>query len=66
MISGLRSFSILGYVIYVLIFFFLEKKTGIPFISNRTILVILTIIWVVFIAILAVVEYKRNKEEDDL
>jgi heme/copper-type cytochrome/quinol oxidase subunit 4 len=66
MFSGLRAFGVIGGAIYLLIFLFLEKKTGIPFFSNSIIFVILITIWVVFIIILAVLEYRRDKEEDEL
>jgi len=61
--SPYRIFCVLGGVVYLLIFFLIEKKTSIKFISYKPYFYILMIIWVIVCIITGII--KNKKGEDD-
>jgi hypothetical protein len=62
MITTARIFSAFGYVIFLGIFYFVEKKTGFPFITNDTSFIIISCIWVIIAIIVCICEHKMRKE----
>jgi uncharacterized membrane protein len=63
MMSPFRTFCILGGVIYLLLVFFLEKKTGLQFISNESFLIVVVIVWVVICIIIGIIKFRNEDDE---
>jgi uncharacterized membrane protein len=63
MMSPFRTFCILGSIVYLLLIFLVEKKTGIPFISNGIYLSLVSIIWIVICIIIGIIRFKNEDDE---
>jgi hypothetical protein len=61
MITTARLFSVFGYLVFLGIFYLLEKKTGFPFVSNDKYFLIISCIWIVISIIACVYEHLKDK-----
>jgi len=61
--SYYRLFCILGGVVYILLFYLLERITYIPFISYKPFWYVLAIIWVIICIVVAVIKTQKKDDE---
>jgi len=61
--SQFRTFCVLGGVICFIILFFLEEKTGIPFISNNNYFFVI-IGWLFLCFVIGFIKYKNEDDEE--